>query len=68
MKASELPWWGWLLWAAMFTFIGLDGLVGIFGKRAVGLFSFVLASAFVGIGILLAIVGIIRFFKWAWKD
>jgi hypothetical protein len=37
MKASDLPWWVWLLFAATFGFISADGLVGIIGKRSAGL-------------------------------
>ena len=68
MKASDLPWWGWLLGSAVFGFLAADGLVGIIGEPAENLFSLVVALVLLALSILLAVVGIIRFLKWAWKD
>jgi hypothetical protein len=68
MKASDLPWYGWLLAATVLAFVALDGIVGIVGKPTHQWYSLVLAYGMLAAAVLLAIVGLIRFFKWAWKD
>lgn len=68
MKASARPFWAWLLLAAISGFIGVDGFVGVLGHRVSGAFGASCALAFIVIGVLLAIVGIIRFVKWALED
>lgn len=68
MKASDLPWWKWLLIAAVLLFVGLDGLVGITGQKASGSISVLFALAFILAGAILALVGLIRFLKWAWRE
>jgi hypothetical protein len=67
MKASDLPWWAWLLFAAMFEFVAADGLVGIISKRVMDPFSVTLTLVLLIIGIFCAVVGLVRFVKWAWK-
>jgi len=67
MKISDLLWWAWLLSAAIFGFLSADGLVGIIGKRAMDRPSIVLALVLLVLGILCAVVGFVRFVKWAWK-
>ena len=68
VKASDLPWWAWLLAAAVIGFVAVDGLVGIVGKRVSDSFSFSVALVMFGIATLLAIIGLIRLLKWTWKD
>ena len=67
IKASDLPWWAWLLFAATFGFVSADGLVGIIGKRGMDPFSIRLTLTLLVIGIFCAVVGLVRFVKWAWK-
>jgi hypothetical protein len=71
MKASD-TWWKFLWWSAIAGFIGVDGLVGIVGKKPSDRFSQGLAIVLVTTSIVLALiglaVGLIRFIKWAWKD
>jgi hypothetical protein len=42
-------------------------LVGIIGKRAMDPFSIRLTLILLVIGIFCAVVGLVRFVKWAWK-
>ena len=72
MKASE-TWWKFLWWAAIAGLVGVDGLFGIVGKaESKGTFGWTFSAIMVIISIILAAlgitVGLIRFFKWAWKD
>jgi len=65
IKASGLPWWGWLLIAAAFVIMG-DHPLGITGRPVTGLLA--LADfAFIGLGIFLLVIGLMRFVKWAWN-
>lgn len=75
MKASKIPWFGWLLIAAAFaiggaaTFWLADYINHIPGKWGSGDFlANWVAPIFLVIGGLLAITGLIRFLKWTWTD
>lgn len=65
MKASKLPWWAWLLIAAALGVAALIGWVRMADPSTIVVVLTMLATA---LGALCAIVGFIRFFKWAWKD
>jgi hypothetical protein len=68
MKASDLPWWGWLIGATACGLLAVDGLVGVIGKPAEGLFSKLVIVILLIADVIFAIIGVIRFLKWAWKD
>jgi hypothetical protein len=68
MKASDYAWYQWLWLAAMLVFVGLDGLLGIVGKPASDAISRCFEFVLLFGGLFFAIVALVRFLKWAWKD
>lgn len=70
MKASRFAWWVWLCLATAFGLLGISGLSYQEGltDRGYRVFFFVASIGLLVIGAIIAIVGFIRFIKWAWKD
>ena len=69
MKASQIPWPAWLAGAAVLLFFAFAiGPYEVFGNHG-NTFIWVSLVVFLFVaGVLLSVVGLIRFLKWAWKD
>jgi len=68
MRASELPAWGWFLISGMLLFAFLDGVFGFIGGPSNGRFDRIAEVIVLAASAICALIGLIRFVKWAWKD
>jgi hypothetical protein len=72
MSPSDLPWWGWLLWALAFFVFGYLGALFYDLKYSSksfetfwGIFLKILWFGFWILSALCAVVGVVSFIKWA---
>jgi hypothetical protein len=70
MKASRFAWWVWLCLATAFGVLGIFclGYQENLTDRSHRVFFFISSIGLLVIGAIIAIVGFIRFIKWAWND
>jgi hypothetical protein len=67
MSPSELPWWGWIV-TAFVLFLAALFFIWLSGKKTGGCaVATVLGVIFYITAFGAALIGVVRFIKWAWS-